>query len=128
MGTKAGLIASATVLTGVGLAGCAVTVVLVFFSIIELWWEGFALGLMAALSATVMLLLANGCQKQGQLIEPVEPMTDQNAHLLPPQDTLVRGSHIPPTVHQAELLRAVQTSSEAPPEQLLRAGQGNESP
>jgi len=39
-------------------------------------------------------------------IEKVEIITPQNAHLLPMTETLVRPSDVPPSYHQAELLRA----------------------
>ncbi|HLK57424.1 MAG TPA: hypothetical protein VKU00_12715 [Chthonomonadaceae bacterium] len=55
----------------------------------------------------------------------MEPITDHNAHLLPLMETLVRGSDLPPTEQQNELLRAVQQGQETPTEQLLRASQTN---
>ena len=63
--------------------------------------------------------------KRAKAIEPVQPVTDRNAHLLPLQDTLVRSSDIPTTVQQAELLRATQ-NQETPPEELLRSVAGDE--
>jgi hypothetical protein len=62
--------------------------------------------------------------KRGKAIAPVQPLTDRNVHLLPPQDTLVRGSDASPIEQQSVLLRAVQKGGETPSEQLLRAGQG----
>ena len=59
-------------------------------------------------------------------IEPVQPVTERNAHLLPLQDTLVRSSDLPPSEQQAELLRAVQTGQETPLEELLRSVTGDE--
>ena len=53
-------------------------------------------------------------------IEPVSPITDHNAHLLPQQETLVRGSEEPPVAQSDILLRAATSGQETPPEQLLR--------
>ena len=64
--------------------------------------------------------------RDGKAIEPVQPITERNTHLLPLQDTLVRSSDLPPSEQQAELLRAVQTGQETPPEQLLRSVAGDE--
>ena len=61
--------------------------------------------------------------KRGKAIALVEPLTDRNVHLLPPQDTLVRGSDAPLLEQHSALLRAVQKGSETPLDQLLRAGQ-----
>jgi len=59
--------------------------------------------------------------EKGRQIEPGRPLTDHTVHLLPPEETLVRASDIPPSLQPTELLRAVQTDSETPPEELLRA-------
>jgi len=59
--------------------------------------------------------------EKGRQIEPGRPLTDHTVHLLPPEETLVRASDIPPSLQQTELLRAVQIGSETPPEELLRA-------
>lgn len=59
-------------------------------------------------------------------IEEVAPITERNAHLLPTEETLLRGSSPPPTVQQAELLRAIQAGQETAKEELLRATTGEE--
>ena len=53
--------------------------------------------------------------------ERVEVITEQNAHRLPPAESLVRASDLPPSHQQTELLRAAPQGSETPPEELLRA-------
>ena len=55
--------------------------------------------------------------------EPVALLTKTSAKGLPEVETLVRGSHLPATAEQVELLRAARHSVETPPEQLLRAVQ-----
>jgi hypothetical protein len=62
--------------------------------------------------------------KRGKAIAPVQPLTDRNVHLLPPQDTLVRGSDAPVLEQHTILLRGFQKVGETPSDQLLRAGQG----
>ena len=82
---------------------------------------GTAWGLFLTASAIVW---SRRFLKHGQAIAPVQPLTDRNAHLLPLQATLVRGSDAPLIEQQSVLLRPVQQGPETPPEQLLRAGQG----
>jgi len=82
---------------------------------------GTAWGLFLTASAVVW---SRRLLKRGKAIAPVKPLTDRNVHLLPPEDTLVRGSDAPLLEQQSVLLRAVQKGSETPSDQLLRAGQG----
>jgi hypothetical protein len=58
-------------------------------------------------------------------LRTVELLTPQRAKYLPEIDTLVRGSELSPSQRQAELLRPVKSGQETPPEELLRATQGN---
>ena len=58
-------------------------------------------------------------------IRPVVLITKHNAKYLPEVETLVRGSGLPPSYQQAELLRIVQTGQETSPEELLRATHGS---
>lgn len=53
-------------------------------------------------------------------IEPVELLTPQNTYLLPPAESLVRASQVPPSPQKAELLRAASDGRDIPKEQLLR--------
>jgi predicted membrane metal-binding protein len=57
-------------------------------------------------------------------IKPVAPIMRHNTGDLPEVETLVRASNLPRSHQQAELLRAAGQEAETPPEQLLRAGQG----
>ena len=59
-------------------------------------------------------------------IRPVELISKHNAKYLPEVKTLVRGSDPPTVDQQAELLRVAGHGQQIPPEQLLRAVQGEE--
>jgi hypothetical protein len=88
------------------------------------WYnEGLPILFCMGVSVSLLLVGKNVNSKAEEIAASITPITEQNAHLLPPQDTLLRGSDLPPT-EQAELLRAVQTGQATPAEQLLRAGQG----
>jgi hypothetical protein len=63
--------------------------------------------------------------KKERTIERVLPITKHTTSFLPPKESLVRASDMPPSHQQAELLRAAQMCHETPPEELLRAGQEN---
>jgi len=55
-------------------------------------------------------------------VERVVPITKHTTSSLPPEETLVRASGLPPSNQQSELLRGVvPPTSETPPEELLRA-------
>ena len=86
--------------------------------------------LIALLGGTPTALLLWGGKRTnahaGRIAASIEPITDQNIHLLPAQETLLRGSDLPPTVQQTELLRATQVGQETPKEELLRATLGEE--
>ena len=67
------------------------------------------------------------CRKRkdnARALSSVELVTESGSHLLPLQDTLLRGSDLPPTGQQAELLRAAQAGLETPAEELLRSSSG----
>lgn len=81
---------------------------------------GAAWGLFLTASAVVW---SRRFLKRGKAIGPVQPLTDRNVHLLPPEDTLVRGSDAPVLEQQSVLLRPVQKAGDTPSDQLLRAGQ-----
>jgi hypothetical protein len=53
-------------------------------------------------------------------IEPVLPETRQNIQQLPTEETLLRASQEPTEGQEKVLLRAAITTTETPPEQLLR--------
>ena len=63
--------------------------------------------------------------QEGNPVDP-NPTSGHNAHLLPVEDTLLRGSDLPPTIQQAELLRATHAGQETQQEQLLRAVTGKD--
>jgi len=73
-----------------------------------------AVGAWAAARFSILLF------ETAQAIKPVTPITDRTAHLLPLQETLVRGSEEPPIAQSDVLLRAATSGPETPPEQLLR--------
>lgn len=83
---------------------------------------GSALWGLIMFASTVTLI--DRTRKRARAMMPVQPLTDRNVHLLPPQETLVRSSEMPPAEQQSILLRPVQKGPETPPEQLLRAGRG----
>jgi hypothetical protein len=64
--------------------------------------------------------IANYCFKQERKVERVALVTMRTVNLLPPEESLVRASDLPPS-QQAELLRAAQYGKETPAEELLRA-------
>jgi hypothetical protein len=59
--------------------------------------------------------------KSAEKKESVALITRHNTGSLPEVETLVRGSDLPPSQQQAELLRAVKSGQETSPEELLRA-------
>jgi len=59
--------------------------------------------------------------KKERTIERVAPITRHSTSFLPPKESLVRASDLPPSQQQAELLRAAPRGSETPTEELLRA-------
>ena len=63
--------------------------------------------------------------KTAEKMESVTPITRHNTGELPAVETLVRASELPPSHHQAELLRAAQNGNATPAEELLRATQEN---
>lgn len=76
----------------------------------------------AAFLTPVFLFIAFASQpliSRAKAIESVEPITIQNAHLLPLQSTLVRATGLP-RVPPSELLRAIHARPKTPTEQLLR--------
>jgi hypothetical protein len=79
-----------------------------------------------AMTAPVMIFIAFRLYKRERKIERVELITTQNAHLLPPKESLVRASNMPPSQQQAELLRTAQYGKETHAEELLRATTTNE--
>jgi len=59
--------------------------------------------------------------REEKKIERVVPITKRTTSSLPPEETLVRASDLPPSHQQAELLRAAQAGQETSREELLRA-------
>jgi len=86
----------------------------------------FVLSVLAFLCGGAFFLSSCLFKKEGK-IERVVPITQHNTSSLPPAESLVRASSIPPS-QQAELLRSAQYGEETPAEELLRAsttdGQG----
>jgi len=70
------------------------------------------------LSLPSLLLLWSGKRVHSKASQITVSIID--AHLLPLQETLVRGSEEPPVAQSDILLRASLTEPETPPEQLLR--------
>jgi len=71
--------------------------------------------------ASGMLFVAYWLFKKERKIERVSPITTRTTSSLPPEETLVRPSDLPPSQQQAELLRAAQYGKGTPAEELLRA-------
>jgi hypothetical protein len=65
--------------------------------------------------------IADKVQNAAKKIETVAPITRHNTGDLPIVETLVRASNLPPSIQQAELLRAAQYGKDTPAEELLRA-------
>ncbi len=67
------------------------------------------------------------CQlKRTLAIKPVVPLTRANTGSLPTSDSLVRASEEPMQAQKAALLRAAAATQEMPPDQLVRAVNGQE--
>jgi len=100
--------------------------VIVLHQDLNLSTSEFILG-MAGIGAIGLLLLflSSLFFQDVKEIEPVAPITRHNVGDLSEFGTLVRPSDLPPSQQQAELLRAAQPGHEMPPEELLRATQGN---
>jgi hypothetical protein len=82
----------------------------------------FVLFLTAAILFTAgVFFLAYSFWKKERTIERVAPITKRTTSTLPPEESLVRASAVPPSQQQAELLRAAQYGKETPAEELLRA-------
>ena len=77
--------------------------------------------LLGGLLAGILLWSGNHLLKTAVSVEQVVPFTEQNAQLLPVQETLLRGSDLPSEAAQAELLRATQAGQETPHVELLRS-------
>ena len=77
-----------------------------------------------ACGGAYMFYLSISFYQQTLRIERVAPITHRNTHRLPPEESLVRPSELPPSQQQAELLRAAPFGRETPPAELLRATQG----
>ena len=83
--------------------------------------RGMGMGPVYGMGAPLMLLLAFYLFKKGRKVERVVPITKRTTSTLPPEESLVRASNLPPSQQQAELLRAAQHGKETPSEELLRA-------
>ncbi|HLK59172.1 MAG TPA: hypothetical protein VKU00_21600 [Chthonomonadaceae bacterium] len=129
MGKKAGLYSLSGLAFVLGLLGFGTAV----FRFTLLLAHGFGKAVIFQLSDLIYLIPILGSAalylssklliKKANAVEQVDPITDRTAYLLPLEETLVRGSDLPPIEQQAELLRAVQTEQETPQEELLRASQ-----
>jgi hypothetical protein len=69
----------------------------------------------------LMLRLGKYTLIKANTVEAVGLLTHHNSHLLPPEESLVRASDVPPSQQQTELLRAAQYGKETPAQELLRA-------
>jgi len=78
-------------------------------------------GLSGALFLGAMAAATTLVKKMNKM-EPVSLLTCRNANHLPEAETLVRGSNLPLTIPETELLRAAGSGLETPATQLLRAG------
>jgi len=108
----------------VGLASCLVLCMLVGSDSRHVAGAWSVLG---TLSVMWVVLLAVGriLLKKGKKLDTGILLTRANTGELPASDSLVRASNAPLSHQQAELLRAAQPGQEMPPEELLRATQGN---
>lgn len=79
------------------------------------------LALIIVMISGVGFLLGIYFFKKERKVERVVPITNRTATTLPPEESLVRASALPPSHQQAELLRAAQYGKETPAEELLRA-------
>ena len=78
------------------------------------------LGLFLGAGASILFVLGSRIMQKSKHIEKVEPITHQNAHLIPPEETLVRASQEPVHEPQEILLRPAASSQSTEPSQLLR--------
>ena len=129
LGKKIGLQSLATVVatvfvtSGLFTASCLLVTCLSIPSLLrhpERFFAKLFITMFLGICTWAMYWLSNTMFANAKSIEPVAPITERNAHLLPAQDTLVRGSDLPPSEQQSELLRATQNGQETPPEELLR--------
>ena len=88
-------------------------------------WEWIGNACVYACIAAALSFLARYLYKSERKVERVALITKRTAHLLPPEDSLVRASDLPPVQPQTELLRAAGKGSETQSELLLRAVQGD---
>src|SRR5579871_4548335 len=79
-----------------------------------------AIPLVVGWLSILLLLHSKSMFVKATAIDPVKAITDRSVHLLPLQDTLVRGSEEPPVAQSDILLRAATWGPETPPEQPLR--------
>jgi len=86
------------------------------------YWAGSAV---VAGMGMVARWFAKALFKEAKKIAPVVLRTKAAQNQLSDAESLVRASDLPPSHQQAELLRAAQPGQEMPPEELLRATQGN---
>ena len=127
MGKRLTLYSVASAIQALGFLGLSIVVILLIMAMEPRVRAVFlVLSGVLALISLPCLFLSKRLFVRVRAMEAVAPITDRNAHLLPAEESLLRGSDISPTEQQAELLRAVQTGQETPPEQLLRSVAGNE--
>ena len=82
-----------------------------------------AIPLVVGWLSILLLLHSKSMFVKATAIDPVKAITDRSVHLLPLQDTLVRGSEEPPVEQNKVLLRSVQQGQEATKEELLRGSE-----
>ena len=117
MAGRATLLSAAVIFASVG----------IFSLVLALMCAAHGWGMESAykIIGTVLVLLAFGLYRKERTVERVAPITRYTTSALPPEQTLVRASALPPSHQQAELLRAAPQGSETPAEELLRATIGN---
>ena len=125
MGKKVGLYSFA------GLLGviCLYLFIGVVFTLWMMAHEGadyfqFKVVITMLIGSLVLYRLSKKLVLRGKKIESVTPVTDRNAHLLPVEESLLRGCDPPSMQSQKELLRAAASGKQTPPEELLRAAKG----
>jgi hypothetical protein len=131
VGHKLSLYSSGSFLATLGIICLAVLILILIVGIREVVQEitlssliplGSFIAMIVILGGGAFLLfgMSKSAFKTASEIEPVIPVTDRNSHLLPAEESLLRGSDQPPTQLQNELLRAAQEGPQTPQEELLR--------
>jgi len=118
IGKKVGLFSLSGFILGAGLVLTLCTLICLYFSVALLALFFGALTVGAFWYSTRVFV-------QAKEVEAVRPVTQRTAHLLPPEESLVRASDAPHAHLKSELLRAAQSGQDTPVEELLRGASVN---